>query len=107
MLRRHSAAGRNHLTDSETLSPACHVSSSYSGLHSAVRGLLRVLSCLHLFHPILPPQLAGSTLLDVVTHHDQEGTGIQGDSPEERQEVKGTWRFEFVILIISQDRLVT
>lgn len=104
MLRRHSAAGRNHLTDNETLSPACHVSSSYSGPHPAIRGLLRVLSRRHLFHPSLPLQLAGSTLLDAVAHQDQEGTGIQGDSPEE---VKGTWGVEFVILIISQDRLVT
>lgn len=59
MFRRHSAAGRNHWTDSQTLGhlgtlpppKVAYVLLSYTGL-------LCVLSCLHPFHVILPPQLS-------------------------------------------------
>lgn len=65
------------------------------------------MSHLHLSQLMLPPQLAGSTSLDIVADHYREGTGTQGDRPEERQEIKGTWHFEFIIFIVSQNWLMT
>lgn len=49
-------------------------------------------------HSILPPQLAGSSLLDVVTDLYQEGTGIQGDIPKVTED-QGDWHFEFIIFV--------